>query len=118
MPMVKRTLLLAAASATLLCATAAYAGTNVAMCVALSNNYNQCMREQARGGGGYGGGWGGGYEGGYGGGWGGGYDDGYGGWGGGYDNGYRNYRRGHAQAKQAECARWLVALQQNNCVPH
>jgi len=114
MPMVKRTLLLAAASAALLCATAAYAGTNVAMCVALSNNYNQCMREQARGGGygGYGGGWGGGYEGGYGG-WGGGYD------GDGWDNGYGHYRRGgRAQGKQAECARWLVALQQNNCVPH
>jgi hypothetical protein len=110
----------------------AKAAPNPALCMALAENYNQCQRQAQRQN--YQGGWGGGYgyDRGYGGGWGGHDDDGWGGhrhgggWGGdgyGYDRGYgggwggRGYGGGRPQAKQAECARWLVALQQNQCAP-
>ncbi len=109
MRLLKHPLLLLAAASALTAAPAAKAGPNVGACVYLSNGYNNCMNEAARQnrwGGGYGGEWGGGY----GPGWG---DDGW-------DPEYEYYRRqraqGRSQAKQAECARWLYAIQQNNCV--
>jgi hypothetical protein len=111
-----------AVAGALLAASAAKAGPNVPLCLALENNFNECMRQQQRqnawGGGGQG--WGGGYgQGDYGrGGYGhGGYDRGWGD--GDWDDGYGGYPRPRRQprgaAKQAECARWLAAIQQNNC---
>ncbi len=83
----------------------AKAAPNVPLCFSLSQSYNQCQ-QQAQwqnhgGGGGYGGGYG------YGGGWGGDDDDAY------Y---WRQRRAQRAQSKQAECARWLVAMQANHCM--
>lgn len=94
----------------------AKAAPNPALCFALAENYNQCQRQASRQGGGWGGGWGRGSGGGWDGGRG--YDrNGYGGggWGGGGDYDWRR-RGGRGQSRQAECARWLVAMQQNNCV--
>lgn len=92
-----------------LAAMPARAAPNPSLCFALAENFNQCQRQaQRQSRGGYGGGYG--YDGG-----GYGYDGG--GWGD-EDDYYRGRRRaGRAQAKQAECARWLVAMQQNNCMP-
>jgi hypothetical protein len=84
----------------LLAASAAKAGPHVPLCFALQNNFNECMRQQQRQNA-----------------WGGGYDRGWGDWD--EDDGYEHYRRQRHQqrgaAKQAECARWLFAIQQNNC---
>ena len=109
-------LALAAAMAATIAALPARAAPNPALCFALAENFNQCQRQaqrQGRGGYGYdGGGYGGGYGhdgGGYG------YDGG--GWGDDDPYAWRRRRSGRAQAKQAECARWLVAMQQNNCMP-
>lgn len=93
----RSSLSLAAAAFALLAAGAANAGPNVPLCLAIENNYNNCLLQQQRqpqGGGGYGGGdYGGDYGGGYGGG---GYGrGGYGGGGygrGGYGGG--GYGRG------------------------
>lgn len=102
---VARHLFLLAATTGLIVATAAaaQAGPNVAVCLALQNNYNACMvqaqRQQGWGGGGYGGG----------GGWGGGgWDD---------DDYYRQQRRQQrAFSRSAHCNKWLYAIQQNGCV--
>jgi hypothetical protein len=104
-PSAKRLALLVAAATALLAAPAAEAGPNVPLCLSLENSYNACIRQAQRQNawGGYGGGWDGGQ------GWGGdgGWDDDY----------YRGRRRQQrALSKQAECARWLYAIQQNNCV--
>lgn len=104
MPASKRFALFAAVATALAVSSAAQAGPNVAVCVTLQNNYNACMvqaqRQQGWGGQGYGGGW----------------DGGYGGWGD-DDDYYRQQRRQRrAVSKQAECARWLYAIQQNGCV--
>ncbi|WP_442755082.1 hypothetical protein ACNHKD_00010 [Methylocystis sp. JAN1] len=103
MPVFKRLAFLVASAPALLGATAAKAGPNVPLCLSLQNSYNACMVQAQRqqGWGGYGHGWGDGY----GGGWG---DD---------DDYYRYQRRQQrGVAKQAECARWLYAIQQNGCV--
>jgi hypothetical protein len=103
-----------AVAGALLAGSAAKAGPNVPLCFALQNNFNECMRQQQRQSA-----WGGGYGQGYGqGGYGrGGYDHGWGD--GDRDDGYDSYPRPRRQprggAKQAECARWLFAIQQNNC---
>lgn len=106
--------LLAAALAAPLAPTGAQAGPNVPLCIAIQNNYNNCLVQQNRRagvyGGGYGRGYGGGY-GGYGGGWGGGWgDDDEGGY---YGGGQRNSARA-AQAQQA-CMGWIAQLKANNC---
>lgn len=99
-PPAKRLALLAAALTTLLAVSAAQAGPNVPLCLSLQNSYNVCMQQARRQNAwdGYGHGWDGG-----------GWDDGYD-----YYRGQRRQRR--ALSKQAECARWLYAIQQNNCV--
>jgi hypothetical protein len=96
-------LLFAVAACGLLLAPAAKAGPNVALCVALENNFNECMRQQQRQN--AAGGWNNGYGQGYGHSWG--DND--------WDEGYGRHPHPYA-AKQAECARWLTAIQQNNCV--
>ncbi|HEY8160830.1 MAG TPA: hypothetical protein VIF34_00975 [Methylocystis sp.] len=108
MRLIKYPLVLLAAAGALTAAPTAKAGPNVEVCLYLSNQYNNCMNEAAgenRRGARYGGGWGGGYG---------------PGWGDGWDPERDYYRRQRAQArsqaKQTECARWLYAIQQNNCV--
>lgn len=108
MSLFKRPAVPVVAAIALLGATAAEAGPNVPLCLSLQNSYNACMvQAQRQGWGGYGG-------------WGGGYDNGYGGYGGGWgddDDYYRYQRRQYRSAsKQAECARWLYAIQQAGCV--
>lgn len=84
----------------------AAAAPNVPLCFALAEQFNQCQRQAQRQSryGGYGG---------YGGGYYGGYHDGWDGGGYGYGNPYGGRHR--AQAKQAQCAQILVAMQQNRC---
>ncbi len=115
-----------------LCVAAATASTpassaNVPLCLAIAQNYNNCMRQNQYGGrggpGGYGPGYGqyrpdgpgdddgdGGY-GGYGGYGGGGGYRGYGGYGG-YGGGYRRHR--YERAKAA-CAIWFAQMQASGC---
>jgi hypothetical protein len=104
MRLVKYAFVVLAAAAGALAASAAKAGPNAPLCLMLENNYNQCIVQAQRQGG-----YGGDYDRGWGGGPGGGWDD---------DRGYYRRQRGQgaSQAKQAECARWLVSIQQNNCV--
>jgi hypothetical protein len=138
-------LLLAAATPLLLPAPAAHAGgPNVAVCMTLSNAYNQCVRDQQsrrpqprggygqyQGGPGYGGGRpprGGGYGQGYGQGYGNGYGQGYGqgqGWGGGGwgddDEGYGYQQRPRPRPPQPgipieqACMNWLIQLKAAGC---
>lgn len=89
-------LLLAVAASAILGAPAVEAGPNVPLCLAIQNNYNACIQQQSRYGGGYG------YGRGHGGGWGG---DAY---------GYRRQQR-RAQHAQAACAPWIVQLKANRC---
>lgn len=105
MPLFKRFAVPAAAAAALFGATAVKAGPNAPLCLSLQNSYNACMVQAQRMGWRGHGGWGGGYDNGYGGGWGG-------------DDDYRHYQRRQyrSASKQAECARWLYAIQQNGCV--
>jgi hypothetical protein len=138
-------LLLLAATALLLPAPAAHAGgPNVAVCMTLSNAYNQCVRDQQsrrpqprggygqqyQGGPGYGGGGrpprGGGYGQGYGG-----YGQGYGqgGWGGGGGGGWGDDDEGYGYQPRPQrrpppspaipieqaCMNWLVQLKAAGC---
>jgi hypothetical protein len=114
MKAINRFILAAAVAGGLFGAPAAQAGPNVPLCFAIANNYNQCLRQHQRGGGG---GWhgGGGYGGGYGGGgYGrGGYGGGYGGW----DDDYSQYRRQRRAGRaQQACAPWLLQMQANRCI--
>jgi hypothetical protein len=99
MPFVKRFSLPAAIAATLLWPTAGEAGPNVPLCLTLQNSYNACMvqaqRQQA-------------------------WDAYRQQWDDDWDDGYDYYRQQRRQqravAQQAQCARWLYAIQQNGCV--
>lgn len=108
-------------------ATAAQAASNVPLCFAIAQNYNNCIHAHQRPqhwGGGYGdGGYTGGGYGGYHDGYddeagyrhGGGYDGGYGE--GNYDEGGRDYRRAvRRQRAQSQCAVWLAQMQANGCI--
>jgi len=103
-----RILALAAVAGALLPAPAAEAGANAPLCLAIANNYNNCMRQFQRGG--QHRGWGSGDE--YGA-----YDGR--GWNGGYydeDDEYRAYRQQRrAQRAQANCAIWLAQMQASGC---
>lgn len=131
--------LIGAACATAMLASPSAKSANVPLCLAIAQNYNNCVRQHQRAGRGphgpgYGHGYGypggdygddegyGGYRGrGYGqdyGGYddrdGGGYGPGYGGHGGygDYGGGYRRHSRGHAEAA---CAVWFVQMQASGC---
>lgn len=97
-----RFITLAAFCAALSVSTLAEAAPNVPLCLAIANNYNNCIRDHQRrawrqdq--------WGDDGEDGYR------YDDGY--YGGHH---YRRHRRHHGDAASA-CAAWLIPMQANHC---
>ncbi|MGD9541891.1 hypothetical protein [Methylocystis sp.] len=118
--------LVGAACAAALLASPSAKSANLPLCVAVAQNYNNCVRQHQFGGfyrGGYGrhypggpyGGDGdyedyqdGAYGPGYGGGYGQGYDD-YG------PGGYGGYRRQRYERAKAACAVWFVQMQANGC---
>lgn len=96
-----RFITLVAFCAALFVSTFAEAAPNVPLCLAIANNYNNCIRQHQRrawfhdqwdddGGDGYG------------------YDGGYGGY------GHRRHRRHNGDAASA-CAVWLIPMQANHC---
>lgn len=129
MHLFRHSLLMACALGALLTASAAQAGSNIAACWALSNEFNKCVREYqypSRGyghgggdgdggwqqggyggrGGGYGRGYGGGYRGGYGGGYGGGWDG---------DQWQGRQRRPRGGDAAAACQAWLIQMKAAGC---
>lgn len=102
MPTLKTILAAAGFSAALFGAAGARAGgPNAPLCFALQNNFNQCMLQQQRlnARNAYANRW-----------------DDWEGWDDPYAYERRRWRHQRAVNKQAECARWLYAIQQNNCV--
>ncbi len=120
MPLFRHSLLMAGALGALLTAPAAQAGSNIAACWALSNEFNKCVREYQYPSRGYGRGWdgdGGWQQGGFGGrrgGYGRGYDGGYGGgWDGDQWQGRQRRPRGGDAA--AACQAWLIQMKAAGC---
>ncbi len=107
-----RYLTLAAFAGALLPTPAAEAASNVPLCFAIANNYNNCMRQHQRGGRG----WSGGQQ--WSDGWNNNYPGAYGGYGGGdYDDYQRRVHRQQRRAAraQANCAIWLAQMQASGC---
>lgn len=114
MPLFRHLLLMAGALGALLDAPAAHAGSNIAACWALTNEFNKCVREYQYPSRGYGRGWDG-DDGGYGGRRGG-YGRG-GGYGGGWDGDQwqGRQRRPRGGDAAAACQGWLIQMKAAGC---